>query len=72
MLVSQLNNIIIAAIQIANTEAGSTRVYYVDVQSRFDSHRWCEQGIHEPDSSAPKTYIFSSGWNDLLLMVVIL
>ncbi|PYI12923.1 mutanase [Aspergillus violaceofuscus CBS 115571] len=67
LLVSQLNDVIIAAIQDANTEAGSTRVYYVDVQSKFDSHRWCEQGIHEPDSSAPNTYFFLSGWKDLPL-----
>jgi hypothetical protein len=54
-----------AAVQDANTEAGFTRVYYVDVQSKIYSHRWCEQGIHEPDSSAPNTYFSLSGWSDL-------
>ncbi|GFF25735.1 glucan endo-1,3-alpha-glucosidase agn1 [Aspergillus udagawae] len=66
-LVGQLNNLIEAAVQDANSELGSTNVHYVDVQSNFDSHRWCEQGIHEPDASAPNTYFFLSGWTDFPL-----
>ncbi|KAJ6031123.1 esterase family protein [Penicillium herquei] len=36
--VSQLNDVIMAAIQDANIEVGFTRVYYVDVQSKFYLH----------------------------------
>ncbi|KAH1500885.1 hypothetical protein KXX06_001443, partial [Aspergillus fumigatus] len=64
-LVGQLNSLIESAVQDANSELGSTKVHYVDVQPNFDRHRWCEQGIHEPDASAPNTYFFLSGWSDL-------
>ncbi|KAJ5951187.1 uncharacterized protein N7479_009600 [Penicillium vulpinum] len=67
LLVSQLNNVIEAAVQDANSQVGSTKAYYVDVQQKFDTHRWCEEGIHEPDSSAPNTYFFLSAWPDLSL-----
>lgn len=68
VLVGQLNNVIEDAVRDANSEAKTTQVYYVDVQKRFDSHRWCEQGSwHEPDSSVPSTYFFLSSWPDLPL-----
>ncbi|CAG8112343.1 unnamed protein product [Penicillium nalgiovense] len=67
LLVSQLNNVIEAAVQEVNAQVGSTNVYYVDVQQKFDTHRWCEKGIHEPDSSAQNTYFFLSAWSDLPL-----
>ncbi|KAH2034642.1 hypothetical protein KXV65_000174 [Aspergillus fumigatus] len=66
-LVGQLNSLIESAVQDANSELGSTKIHYVDVQPKFDRHRWCEQGIHEPDASAPNTYFFLSGWSDLPL-----
>ncbi|GFF57063.1 mutanase [Aspergillus udagawae] len=64
-LVGQLNSVIESAVQDANSELGSTKIHYVDVQPNFDRHRWCEQGTHEPDASAPNTYFFLSGWSDL-------
>lgn len=68
LLVSQLNNVIEDAVKDANAEAKTTQIHYVDVQQKFDSHRWCEQGSwHEPDSSVPSTYFFLSSWPDLPL-----
>ncbi|KGO39835.1 Esterase, SGNH hydrolase-type [Penicillium expansum] len=68
VLVGQLNNMIEDAVRDANAKAKTTQVHYVDVQKRFDSHRWCEQGSwHEPDSSVPSTYFFLSSWPDLPL-----
>ena len=66
-LVTKLNNVIENAVRDANMGTGRTAVHYVDVQSRFDSHRWCEQGVHEPDANAPNTYFFLSAWNDIPL-----
>ncbi|CAG8901464.1 unnamed protein product [Penicillium egyptiacum] len=66
-LVTQLNNVIEDAVRDANSELATASVYYVDVQQKFDTHRWCEQGIHEPDAKAPNTYFFLSAWNDIPL-----
>ncbi|KAJ5824723.1 esterase family protein [Penicillium robsamsonii] len=67
LLVSQLNDLIKAAVQDVNSQVGSTNAYYVDVQQKFDTHRWCEQEIHEPDSSTANTYFFLGAWSDLRL-----
>lgn len=68
LLVTQLNNLVEAAVNDANSEAGrGSAVHYVNIQNKFDSHRWCEQGIHEPDAKAPNTYFFLSAWNDIPL-----
>lgn len=57
-----------AAVNDANSEIGrGSAVHYVDIQNKFDSHCWCEQGIHEPDAKAPNTYFFLSAWNDIPL-----
>lgn len=41
ILVSQLNNVVEAAVNDADSETGrGTAVQYVDVQKKFDSHRW--------------------------------
>ncbi|KAI9371767.1 SGNH hydrolase-type esterase domain-containing protein [Aspergillus egyptiacus] len=64
-LVAQLNGVIEAAVNDAYREWGRKQVHYVNVQEKFNQHRWCEQGVHEPDSSQPTTYFFLSGWDDL-------
>lgn len=66
-LVSQLNDVISAAVRDTNTARGSTQVHLVDVNPAFkDQHHWCEQGnFHEPDSSRQDTWFFLSAWPDV-------
>lgn len=66
-LVSQLNTVIGAAVQIVNDERGRNQVHLVDVNPWFDKeHHWCEAGgFHEPDEGRRETWFFLSGWSDV-------
>lgn len=45
-------------------ESYPNRVTFVDVDSYFKGHRFCEEGVKEPDSKREDTWLFLSGWND--------
>ncbi|KAJ9480771.1 hypothetical protein VN97_g12756 [Penicillium thymicola] len=62
-LVGALNDLISATIAAANNELGSKRIHYVDMQSHFDSHRWCEADVREPDPNG-NSFFFLAGWDD--------
>ncbi|OJJ98707.1 hypothetical protein ASPACDRAFT_30615 [Aspergillus aculeatus ATCC 16872] len=66
-LVQQVNSVISAAISEANTVLGSAGVVYVDVEPYFEGHRFCEDGVKEPDSSRDATYFFLSNWKDVMI-----
>ncbi|KAL3428746.1 SGNH hydrolase-type esterase domain-containing protein [Aspergillus tetrazonus] len=58
-LVDNLNTVIRDTIATVNGDLG-------DVQSSFDGHRWCEEGVVEPDStSTGQSWFFLSGWDDV-------
>ncbi|KAI9890439.1 MAG: hypothetical protein M1814_003923 [Vezdaea aestivalis] len=64
-LVGKLNDVIKGAVDDANRDHGKNQVHAVDVNGRFDKHRWCEAGdFHEPDESRRDTFFFLSGWRD--------
>jgi hypothetical protein len=60
-----LNKLIVKAVDEANAEhGGNQQVHFVDVNSRFTAHRWCEQGDwNEP--AIDDTWFFLSGSPDL-------
>lgn len=67
-VVLQLNEVIQIAVNNANSEHGRTQVHYVDVESRFDYHRWCENPnveFHEPNEGRDDTWFFLSSWRDV-------
>jgi hypothetical protein len=65
-LVTDLNNVIAAAVSDVNKAHAGNRIHYVDVNPRFNAHRWCESGNwHEPAPQVDSTYFFLSGWNDV-------
>ncbi|KAL6229273.1 SGNH hydrolase-type esterase domain-containing protein [Aspergillus navahoensis] len=65
-LVDNLNTVIRDTIATVNSDLGSERIHFVDVQSSFDGHRWCEEGVVEPDStSTGQSWFFLSGWDDV-------
>ncbi|CAO2648048.1 Nn.00g089700.m01.CDS01 [Neocucurbitaria sp. VM-36] len=65
-LVMDLNKVIEAAISDANAAHGGDQIYFVDVNPRFNGHRWCEQGDwHEPAPGVDSTWFFLSGWPDV-------
>ncbi|KAF2268066.1 SGNH hydrolase [Lojkania enalia] len=65
-LVTNLNNVISAAVSDVNKERGGEQVHFVDVNPRFNVHRWCEQGDwHEPAPQVESTWFFLSGWPDV-------
>ncbi|KAJ5884630.1 mutanase, partial [Penicillium taxi] len=64
-IVQSANQAIEAAVKTANTEIGTSVIHYVDVDTSFEGHRWCEEGVHEPDPDNVNTYFFLSGWKDV-------
>jgi hypothetical protein len=66
-LVTDLNNVTQAAISEANTaNGGEPQIHFVDLNQRFDTHRWCEQGDwHEPAPNVQSTWFFLSAWPDV-------
>jgi hypothetical protein len=65
-LVVDLNKVIQSAVEEANKEHGGYQITFVDVNARFNAHRWCEQGDwHEPAPDHDDTWFFLSGWPDV-------
>lgn len=66
-LVRQLNGVIQDAISDANNDQGGNQVHFVDVDPVFINgrHRWCEDGVHEPDPSRADTWFFLGAWPDV-------
>ncbi|KAH3948791.1 hypothetical protein HBI56_121730 [Parastagonospora nodorum] len=65
-LVKDLNKVIESAVTEANKEHGGYQINFVDVNARFNAHRWCEQGDwHEPAPEVDSTWLFLSGWPDV-------
>lgn len=60
-----MNEVLQSAVDDASQEANG-RVHFVDVNPRFDFHRWCEFGddIHEPNGDRQDNWFFLSHWND--------
>lgn len=61
-----MNEVIQSAVNDASQGEGQGRVHFVDVNPRFQYHRWCEFGdeIHEPDKDRQETWFFLSHWDD--------
>jgi hypothetical protein len=57
-LVDKLNGVIRTAVNDINQEFHVNRFVYVEVNSRFDGHRFCEQGVNEPDRDNTNTWFF--------------
>jgi hypothetical protein len=66
-LVHKLSVVIKAAAADANQEnGGEPRVHFVQVNPRFDAHRFCEDGdSHEPDQDRQATWYFLGDWKDV-------
>jgi hypothetical protein len=64
-LVEQLNGVILSAVQAANAAHGGNQVHFVDIVDSYTSHHWCEDGVHEPDSTVQNTWFFLSAWPDV-------
>ncbi|KAJ5827408.1 hypothetical protein N7447_004171 [Penicillium robsamsonii] len=64
-LVKSLNKVIEAAVLDANKLVSRNVTHFVDVDPRFEGHRWCESGVIEPDPSHMSTAFFLSGWPDI-------
>lgn len=62
-----LNSLIQSTISDINTARNSQQIHYIDMDSRFDGHRWCEPGTQEPDPDNPNTYFFLSAWPDIAI-----
>jgi hypothetical protein len=60
-LVIQMNNAIQQAVNTVNNNWHATtspRVIFVNPDSAFDGHRFCEEGVVEPDGNNPNTWFF--------------
>ncbi|KAL3463731.1 SGNH hydrolase-type esterase domain-containing protein [Aspergillus heterothallicus] len=66
-LVRTLNSLIQSTISAINTARNTEQIHYIDMDSRFDGHRWCEPGTQEPDPDNPNTYFFLSAWPDIAI-----
>lgn len=65
-LVMNLNKVIEEAVSEAYAEHGGQQVHDIDVNGRFNTHRWCEKGDwHEPAAQVDTTWFFLSGWPDV-------
>ena len=64
-LLLKANGKIKEAVDAANHEHGSEKVHFVDVNSRFAGHRFCEQNIKETDQNNPENFFFLSAWKDI-------
>ena len=45
-------------------DANARRVVFVDPNPAYAGHRWCEDGVYEPDNDRPATWLFLSGTPD--------
>lgn len=68
----QLNDVVVALNKLLGGIADSVnacytstpRVVFVDPNRAFVGHRWCEDGVYEPDNDRPDTWLFLSSTPD--------
>ena len=63
-LVTKLNSKIQAAVNNVNGRNAFGDVRFLDTTPLFVGHRFCEQGVQEPDKNNPNTWIFLMTSND--------
>jgi hypothetical protein len=57
-LIGQLNNKIEEIVASVNAKYGYGRVRFVNADPLFEGHRFCEEGVVEPDGNNPNTWFF--------------
>ena len=57
---AKLNNIT----DTVNAHTNATKVIFVDPNPAYAGHRWCEDGVYEPDNDRPDTWLFLSNSPD--------
>ena len=65
-LVAELNNMIRETVDAVNgdLELPSPTVTFIDPNPTFNDHRFCEEGVTEPDSYRRDTWFFLNVWDD--------
>lgn len=63
-LIQSLNYFLFNLINELNTQYTNTPIVFIPTDPVFNGHRFCEQGVTEPDSTHPDTWFFLSGWGD--------
>lgn len=72
VLRTQLNDVVVAlntmlshtADSINAHYANAQKVVFVDPNPNYAGHRWCEDGVYEPDNDRLDTWLFLSGTPD--------
>lgn len=57
-LTTQLNGAVTDAVDRANANDPRKPVVYVDYSNSFNTHRYCEDGVTEPDPNRADTWFF--------------
>ena len=63
-LVTDLNTFLLQVVGTVNNYYRASRVSFVDPNPAFNNHRWCEEGVYDPDSSRMDTWFFLGSWGD--------
>ena len=67
-LVNELNRMLSQVSDAVNQGSPDPRVRFVDINPKFDGHRFCEkdagQEVTKPDKNRMDTWLFLSGWPD--------
>lgn len=63
-MVLAVNAKIKRSIEAVNSEYATTKVYFVDYDHLFEGHRFCEEGVIEPDYKRNDTWFFLVGGHD--------
>ncbi|KAI1841341.1 hypothetical protein JX266_012495 [Neoarthrinium moseri] len=63
-MVQAVNQKIESTVALINSRFTSAKVLFVDYDKQFDSHRFCEPGVQEPDYSRNDTWFFLVGGPD--------
>lgn len=69
---TQLNDVVVAlnimlshiTDSVNNHYANTQRVVFVDPNPAYTGHRWCEEGVYEPDNERLDTWLFLSSAPD--------
>ncbi|KAJ4293023.1 hypothetical protein N0V88_005687 [Collariella sp. IMI 366227] len=57
-LVTDMNNVVKAAAETVSRDSLFGQVVFVSIDELFEGHRFCEQGVNEPDNKTPNTWFF--------------
>ena len=63
-MVLGVNKHIKESIQEINRGFDEERVFFIDYDDAFEGHRFCEEGVNEPDTSRNETWFFHVGGKD--------